>query len=59
MVKDDALAQRINALVETFLTSDDDAKQLQVLAHAKAVFQREGIPSEAKVGDAATPTAAR
>jgi len=51
-VKDAALAERINGLVETFITSDDDAREAQVLVEAKAVFEREGIPSVAKVGDA-------
>ncbi len=51
-IKDAALAERINGLVETFITSDDDAREAQVLAEAKAVSEREGIPSVAKVGDA-------
>ena len=54
-VKDDALAQRINGFVETIITSDDDdAKQAPLLAEAKAIFEREGVPSVAKVGDAAS-----
>jgi hypothetical protein len=48
-----ALAGRIDALVETFLTSDDDVKEKSALADAKAIFEREGIPSVARVGDAA------
>jgi hypothetical protein len=48
-----ALAGRIDGLVETFLNSDDDAKEKSTLADAKAIFAREGIPSVAKVGDAA------
>ena len=53
-VKDDALAQRINGFVETILTSDDDAKQAPLLAETKAIFEGEGVPSVAKVGDAAS-----
>jgi hypothetical protein len=51
--KDTALAARIEQLVETFLTSDDDAKKASVLSDARVIFEREGIPSRAKVGDAA------
>ena len=51
--QNNALAGRIDALVETFLTSDDDAKEKSALADAKAIFEREGIPSVARVGDAA------
>src|SRR3954454_15743217 len=51
--KDPALAARIEQLLETFLTSDDDAKNAAVLSDARAIFEREGIPSLAKVGDAA------
>jgi len=51
--KDAALAARIEQLVETFLTSDDDAKNASVLSEARVVFEREGIPSRTKVGDAA------
>jgi hypothetical protein len=51
--KDTALANRIEQLVETFLTSDDDAKNASVLSDARVIFEREGIPSVAKVGDAA------
>ena len=51
-VKDTELAQRIERLVETFLTSDD-AKEASVLSDARGIFEREGIPTVAKVGDAA------
>jgi hypothetical protein len=51
--KNGALAGRIDQLVETFLTSDDDAKEKSSLADAKAIFEREGVPSVARVGDAA------
>jgi hypothetical protein len=51
--EDPALAARIEQLVETFLTSDDDAKHASVLSDARVIFEREGIPSRAKVGDAA------
>ena len=50
--KDTELAQRIERLVETFLTSDD-AKDASVLSDARGIFEREGIPTVAKVGDAA------
>jgi hypothetical protein len=51
-VKHTELAQRIERLVETFLTSDD-AKEASVLSDARGIFEREGIPTVAKVGDAA------
>jgi hypothetical protein len=51
--KNAALAGRIDELVETFLTSDDEAKEKSTLAEAKAIFERESIPSVARVGDAA------
>ncbi len=51
--KDTVLAERIERLVDTFLTSDDDGKNAAVLSDARAIFEREGIPSLAKVGDAA------
>jgi hypothetical protein len=51
--KDTALAERIERLVDTFLTSDDDGKNASVLSDARAIFEREGIPGLAKVGDAA------
>jgi hypothetical protein len=51
--RDTALAARIEQLVETFLTSDDDAKTASVLSDARAIFEREGIPSRTKVGDGA------
>jgi hypothetical protein len=51
--KDTALASRIDHLVETFLTTDDDAKEAPTLAEARAIFEREGVPPLAKVGDAA------
>jgi hypothetical protein len=51
--KDTALAERIERLVDTFLTSDDDSKNASVLSDARAIFEREGVPSLAKVGDAA------
>ena len=49
--KDTALAQRIERLVETFLTSDDEAKEASTLADARAIFDGEGVPTLAKVGD--------
>ena len=51
--KDTALATRIEQLVETFLTSDDEAKIAAVLSDARVIFEREGIPSRARVGDVA------
>jgi hypothetical protein len=37
-----------------FLTSPDDAKNASVLSGARAIFEREGVPSVATVGDAAS-----
>jgi hypothetical protein len=51
--EDTALAARIEQLVDTFLTSDDDGEHASVLSDARLIFEREGIPSRAKVGDAA------
>jgi hypothetical protein len=51
--QDTALSARIGQLVETLLTSDDDAKRASVLSDARVIFEREGIPGRAKVGDAA------
>jgi hypothetical protein len=51
--KDPALAERIERLVDTFLSSDDDDKNAAVLSDARAIFEREGIPSLVKVGDSA------
>ena len=51
-VKDTELAQHIERLVETFLTSDD-GKEAAALSEAQLIYEREGIPTVAKVGDAA------
>lgn len=51
--KDTALAERVAQLVETILTSEDEVKKASALADARAIFESEGIPSVAKVGDAA------
>ena len=51
--KDPALAAAIERLVETFLTSDDDATEASVLSDARVIFEREGVPGVSKVGDAA------
>ena len=51
-VKDTELAQRIDRLVETFLTSDD-GKEAAAMSEAQVIYEREGIPTVAKVGDAA------
>jgi hypothetical protein len=50
---DSALAARIEELVESLLTSDGDTQEARALAEARAIFEREGIPSLARVGDAA------
>ena len=51
--KDTALAARIEQLVETFFMSGDAAAEGTVRTEALEIFEREGIPSQAKVGDAA------
>lgn len=51
--RDAALAAQIEHLVETLLTSDGDAQEASALAEARTIFEREGIPSAARVGDAA------
>jgi len=51
--KDTALAGRIERLVDTFLTSDDDRRNAAVLSDARAIFERRGVPSLVKVGDIA------
>ena len=50
--KDTELARHIERLVETFLTSDD-GKEAAALSEAQLIYEREGIPTVAKVGDAA------
>jgi hypothetical protein len=45
------LAERIGGMVETFVSSDD-AKKASVLAEARSILDREGVPSVAKAGDA-------
>jgi hypothetical protein len=51
---DEALARQIGQLVETFLMSDSDAETERALAEAKAIFEREGIPSVGRVGDSSS-----
>jgi hypothetical protein len=51
--KDDALATRIEQLVDRLLTAGDDAGRTLVLDEARAIFERDGVPSVAKVGDSA------
>ena len=51
---DAALTARIAQLVETFLTTDDDAKSESVLVDARALFERDGIPHVSRVGDSAS-----
>jgi hypothetical protein len=51
--KEETLAERIDGMVERFLFSgDDDAKRTSVLAEARSILDREGVPSVAKAGDA-------
>ena len=50
---DTALAERISGLVDRFVKADDDAATAAVLADARGLFEREGVPGTAKVGDAA------
>ena len=50
--KDTALAERIEQLVETSLTSEE-VEKASALSDTRAIFESEGIPSVAKVGDAA------
>jgi hypothetical protein len=52
-LEDTQLAQRIERLVDTFLTSDDNARQTSALTDARAIFEREGLPTVRRVGDAA------
>jgi hypothetical protein len=51
--KDQALATRIEQLVDQVLAAEDDARRNTVLADARAIFEREGVPSVARVGDTA------
>jgi hypothetical protein len=51
--KDTALAARIEQLVETFFMSGEAAAETKVRTEALEIFEREGIPSQVKVGDAA------
>ena len=48
-----AQAAHIEQLVEIFLTTNDDAKSEAALSEARRMFEREGIPSVAAVGDSA------
>jgi len=50
---DTELSGRIERLTETFLTSGDEAAKTSALSEARAIFERDGIPSLAKVGDTA------
>jgi hypothetical protein len=52
VVHDTALSARIEKLVETFVTSGD-ATNASMLSDARAIFEREGVPSRTEVGDAA------
>jgi hypothetical protein len=53
-VKDTALADRIQRLVEIFLTAEDDSKEASALSEARDIFEREGIPGVASVGSDAS-----
>ena len=57
--RDAALAGRIERLVDTFLTSDDDGTNASVLSEARAIFESDGVPGLSKVGDAAAYAADR
>jgi hypothetical protein len=50
---DKVLARRIDSISDVFLFSDNDAETEQALQQARAIFEREGIPSVARVGDGA------
>ena len=47
------LAARIEQLVEQFLMVDEETRITAALADARLIFEREGIPGTAQVGDAA------
>ena len=51
--KETALAERIERLVETILTSENETQKASALSDTLAIFESEDIPSVAKVGDAA------
>jgi hypothetical protein len=48
-----ALAARIDQLVEKVLASEDDSKETETLAEARAIVERHGVPTTSQVGDAA------
>ena len=50
---DPALSGRIERLVDTFLTSEDEVVKASARAEAREIFEREGIPAQARVGDSA------
>jgi hypothetical protein len=52
--KDQALATRIEQLVDQVLAAEDEAGRNSPLAEARAIFEREGVPNVARVGDAAS-----
>src|SRR5215207_1511343 len=52
-VEDPVLSTRIERLVEQFLSSDDDAREQALLSDARAIFEREGVPGVARVGERA------
>lgn len=52
-VEDAVLSGRIERLVDVFLASDDEATEQASLADARAIFEREGVPGMARVGDRA------
>ena len=52
-IEDAVLSGRIEQLVDEFLASDDEAREQASLADARAIFEREGVPGIARVGDRA------
>ncbi|HET9371257.1 MAG TPA: DUF6624 domain-containing protein [Vicinamibacterales bacterium] len=49
---DTALAERVERLVDTVLTADDDKTVAAAFAEAREIFERDGVLSVARVGDA-------
>src|SRR6187455_748980 len=50
---DQELSTRIERLVDAALTAEDEAVRASALSAAREIFEREGIPSQARAGDAA------
>jgi hypothetical protein len=51
--QDTALASRVDGLVDAILTSDDESRETAAFADARAIFEREGVLTIARVGDQA------